>query len=389
MANQLAQLLAEMRADDWRDDVGFSPELETVHQRVFAGSIDQSETIAALDDWTSKHQPCLFGRMAAKCGFLSYCVLTEDDLSRGDEVVRDKIQDARSAWTREAFHGRKNGFIIALISPRLATAVPDESVKKLALRLASLYLLTDVVPDEIFLDRIWLEKPGPAQTTWEWGAGVNYFCAQGDKRWWQDHRFPAGMAFSINSVGHMVKSGLLARAMQELNDLLAASDEDWSSMKLDSLDKALVLAMKTIANASSTTAGPATELLAIPKSTSGRRDIPCPADLPASLAAKDHCQYLGHYHTDYTVPSEYFRRDTVRPEGLSTHVLDFTYLFYQHVENPDYETMGAGRQIRESRAARPSTSFAHRFLKAIPREVMLEQCDRLRRIGQCNDLNQS
>jgi hypothetical protein len=79
-------------------------------------------------------------------------------------------------------------------------------VKELALRLCSLYLLEEVAPDRIFLDEIWLEKPGRDATTWRWHAGVNSFRAQGDGRWWQDHLMPGGIAFSVNSVGHMVKS---------------------------------------------------------------------------------------------------------------------------------------------------------------------------------------
>src|SRR6266498_3609476 len=105
---------------------------------------------------------------------------------------------------------------------------PNESPEQpQALRLCSLYLLQDIVPDQIFHDELWLEKPGRDGTTWQWLAGVNYFCAQGDKRWWEDHRIPGGMAFSVNSVGHMVKSGILAKGMLALEAALAAPPEGW------------------------------------------------------------------------------------------------------------------------------------------------------------------
>ena len=67
---------------------------------------------------------------------------------------------------------------------------------------------------ECYLERVQLEQPDKQHRTWECPASVNYFSAQGDKRWWQDHRFPAGLAFSVNSVGHMVKSGKLNEAMR-------------------------------------------------------------------------------------------------------------------------------------------------------------------------------
>jgi hypothetical protein len=34
---------------------------------------------------------------------LSYCILNESDLEGPDEAVRDKIQEARLEWLREAF----------------------------------------------------------------------------------------------------------------------------------------------------------------------------------------------------------------------------------------------------------------------------------------------
>jgi hypothetical protein len=81
--------------------------------------------------------------------------------------------------------------------------------------------------DYAHLEQIYLQKPDARMTTWKWFAGVNYFCAQGDKRWWQDHRIPGGMAFSVNSVGHLVKSGMIAKAMNELDGLTGAPGEGY------------------------------------------------------------------------------------------------------------------------------------------------------------------
>ena len=155
------------------------------------------------------------------------------------------------------------------------------------------------------------------------------------------------MAFSVNSVGHMVKSGILAKGMLALEEALGAPPEGWDRSKVDSLGKALVLAMQTIHSASNAVSGKATELLALPKDAAGKPVIECPVQLPPFLADKDFTQYLGRYHTDVTVPSEYFRPDVQRPGELHEHILDFSYLFQSGVDNPDFTTMGAGRQIRE------------------------------------------
>lgn len=377
MNNTLLELLFRMEPDPWREQVGFSPEMAAAHERLFVPSFCEQDAIDVLNDWIYRNQPCLFGRMAAKCSFLSYCILTEKDLEQGDEAIRDKIQAARTGWTCEAFNGRKNGLIIAVVSPRVSIALPDESVKRFALRLAFLHLLEEIQPDQAFLDRIWLEKPGPAQATWEWDAGVNYFCAQGDKRWWQDHRIPGGMALSVNSVGHMVKSGILAKSMQALNDAMDTTEEDWSKVNLNSLEKALELAMRTIANASSAVSGPATQLADIPTDASGAPLVPCPTELPAALARKNYCEYLGHYHTDYTIPSEYFLPDVQRPEHLRKHVLDFTYLFHRDLENPDHERMGRGRRIRADEVMLAEGLRSKRLSRAVPKEVMISECSRL------------
>jgi hypothetical protein len=377
VTSSVADLLSRLTPDPWRASVGFSPDVESANHRLFNPSSSDDDRTAALSDWLQKHQPCLFGRIAAKNGFLSYCILTEADLTSTDDVIRDKIQAARRTWTRDGYYGMKNGFIILAISERIARATPDATVKELALRLCSLYLLQDIVPDQVFHDQIWLEKPGRDPTTWQWLAGVNYFCAQGDKRWWQDHRIPGGMGFSVNSVGQMVKSGILAQGMLALEDALGAPAEGWDISKVDSLGKALVLAMHTIHSASNAVSGKATELLQIPKDDRGAPVNKCPVTLPAFLADKDHTQYRGRYHTDVTVPSEYFRADVERPAELPEVVLDFSYLFQAGVENPAYTTMGEGRQIRidETPLAQPLTPTKR--VKMEPVSVPIARATRL------------
>src|SRR5437870_12460416 len=70
-----------------------------------------------------------------------------------------------------------------------------------------------------------------------------------------------------------------------------------------------------------------------PRATSLMRegpDSPCPFPLIASdgvLEGMNWTTYLGWYHTDVTVPSEYFLSDQGRPQTIEFPIaLDFSYL---------------------------------------------------------------
>lgn len=344
MTRKVADLLDKLTPDPWRASTPFSTEITEANNRMFAAGEDQNAIRSELINWMQKHQPCLFGRLAARFDLLTICILTERDLRHGDEALREKIQAARTHWTREGFAGRQSGFIILAVSPTLAMATPDQNLQALAQRMCSLYLLQEIDCDRVYNDEVWLEKPGEQRMTWKWLAGVNYFCANGDGRWWQDHRIPGGLAFSINSVGHLAKAGAIARAMNEMDHLLGVPMEAGVRAKVDSLGKALEFAMRTISLASDAVSGKATELMPMPES-----DLPspqCPIELPTFLANKDFRYYKGYYHTDFTLPSEYFLPAVERPTHCKARTLEFTYMFDTDLENPDYLTMGAGRRVR-------------------------------------------
>src|SRR5574341_278207 len=262
MNPSISRLLEQLKPDPWRAAVGFSEDIATANARLFSQQTSESDKIAILSDWLKKNQPCVFGRIAAKFGFVRYCILTENDLALADDFIEEKIQQGRLQWIRDGYDGQASNFIVLALSSAIASATPDKTVAKLAQKLCSLYLRLDTQFDFIHHDHIFLEKPGPSRTTWRWLAGVNYFCSQGDNRWWHDHRIPGGMAFSVNSVGHFVKSEKVAHLMRLLNEELEiGEDETWKDSKVDSLGKALVLAMQTISNASDSVSGKATQLL--------------------------------------------------------------------------------------------------------------------------------
>jgi hypothetical protein len=272
MPDHIPSLMNELEADPWRARVGFSAEV----QSAMDDSLQTESTIeiaSVFNKWISKYQPCLFGRIAARQSAIKYCFITENMLYGDESHVEQQIQEARLGWTAAGFEGHSSNFIIAILSPKLALALPNDTVKRIALRLCWLYLEESIKPDHIFYDRLHLEQSASSKATWEWLVGVNYFSAQGDGRWWHDHRFPASMAFSMNSVGHMVKSGKLKRAYHELDEVMGTGRGDYKAPNVDSLEKALGLAMRTIHLASKPVSGKATFLVPRSETRKLRRNV--------------------------------------------------------------------------------------------------------------------
>jgi hypothetical protein len=323
--------------------------------------------------WLTRHQPCLFGRMSAKADLMSYCILTEADLTGTDQAIRDKIQDARSQWTRDGFEGKKRGFVVLAVSPKLATAAPDDVMKGFALRLCALCLLEyeKIEPDNIYVEEIFLEIPDGPRSTWKWIAGVNVFAAAGDGRWWQDHRIPGGLGFSVNSVGHLVKSKIMQTALRDFRQSVGDTSDPFPTTAVGSLPSALEFAMRTIRGATDTPSGKATELLPLPADPITLRK--CPFELSPYLKDFDYCEYQGYYHTDITVPSEYFRPDIKRPADINPRRLDFTYLFDADVNNPSNVTMGTGRRIRHG----GNVNELSRRPRVVPEKVSVDRSARL------------
>jgi hypothetical protein len=139
--------------------------------------------------------------------------------------------------------------------------------------------------------------------------------------------------------------------------------------------------MRTISQASDGPSGKATELLSIPKFISSAEPQECPVTLSSILDGKNWQEYLGHYHTDHTVPSAFFRSDVRRPADVPSHVLDFTYLCNRNVDNPDFFTMAEGQQIRDDdqveHVTRPTVPSFGRLCKMVEEEVRIDQAEQL------------
>jgi hypothetical protein len=252
--------ISQLEDDPFREQTPFTADLEVATSSLLNATTDSDRT-KVISDWLAKHQPCLFGKIAAKLGGLSFCFLSEANLRESDEEIRVKIQADRRRWRAKAYKGDSSGFVIVALSKRICSAVPNDTMKSLARRLCYLYLGKDET-DDIFLEDVFLRVPGHEDGLIHWRGGVNYFCAQADGRWWRDHRIPGGMAFSINSVGHLVKSFQAGSTLREAwTKLGLADDAELSNFKMHSLGDALIGAMQTINGAFPAISGKATYLL--------------------------------------------------------------------------------------------------------------------------------
>jgi hypothetical protein len=342
----VSDLVAGLPADPWRKDNPFSADVAECHRILFDASRSRSDRIAALSTWLAQNQPCLFGRLEAKQNRLAFCMLTENDLERSDQEIRAKIQRERLDWKRSALAAESHGFLIAAVSERIAAARPGPELLELAKYLCNLYLGVDE-PDTIHLDDVILEIASREQIGWKrWKVGVNYFSSQGDGRWWRDHRIPGGIAFSMNSVGHMARS-LVEREVLK-NPGLAARCGEVGREKL--VYWALRFAMKTI--------GPPIEgsdraTWLSPRGTFPEdREPPCFDDRDryfGDLASFSENRYKGLYHTDETIPSAYFDEALWRREELRERDdLYFTYL--DRLSDEDYQSMGVGEEFEIGKA---------------------------------------
>jgi hypothetical protein len=378
MPVSLNELLQGFEEDSWRREVGFSPEVEAANERLFASTTDVEKQREAINEWMRKYQPCLFGRAAATQNAIEYCILNEADLNRGDEFIQRQISRDHLRWTQATIEGRSSNFILLLVSKRITLARPDYTVMEFAKRLAQLYLNEErIEPDQIYHDAAYLAVPDYREHQLRWKAGVNYFSTHGDKRWWQDHRIPGGLGFSTNSVGHLAKSGKLLGLLTDTARELGLPDEKRAGSRIDSLGRALQVAMQTINNASEGISGKATELVPLPGDPTNLPVKRCPVELGAALEGKNFCWYKGYYHTDHTLPRVYFRPDVDRPADVEPiEPLDFTYLFDDSVDNAAFRAMGAGVPIRDDEVE-PRHAPRYKRDRVTPEKILISSDSRL------------
>jgi hypothetical protein len=159
----------------------------------------------------------------------------------------------------------------------------------------------------------------------------NIFCAQGDGRWWHDHRTPGGIMITSNALGHFV----YARTKKIQLDPAACTS-------------ALEQAMRTIANASKKPSDgkmkyahcPATYL--VPRQPGD----PTPLRPTSEFANNSTDHYAGYFHTDHLIPSVFFQKDR-DPKNLTRYDdLSFRYIFDPSADPEGHAELMAGMPVK-------------------------------------------
>jgi len=127
-----------------------------------------------------------------------------------DEEIGSKIAEDRKLWKQRALSDVDrvaHSFIIVVASPVVAYAAPDRSLKEFSEKILELAGWADVRRNarrvnEVSSDYLYLRHP-ESGCYYGFQFNLDFFACAGDKRWWHDHRFPGGIAFTGNSTGHM------------------------------------------------------------------------------------------------------------------------------------------------------------------------------------------
>jgi hypothetical protein len=322
----VADLCDDLVEDHLRRSVPFSADLAEVHEVLFHPYATAQQRETAVARWIQRSQPCLFGRIAAAHDGerLQLCILTDRDLCATDEEISEQIRNSVLAWKRRSVRPDPriaipaHGFLLLLASQRVCWAEPNAALARLAEKVLELWGIqcSQEQHGKVFWESLFLEQPG-SQMMRRFSVMVDLFAAQGDGRWWTDHRIPGGLAFTANSAGHMAKV------------------REWYENKGEQSEWLTATAMRTIALAQDTAHGKATWLREV--GTDGRPflpDVACPFRNPSALHAdikgKDWTRYGGLFHTDQSVRPEFFRDvPPASTQGTSTGqwLLDFTYLY--------------------------------------------------------------
>jgi hypothetical protein len=331
---QLAELLLECRfhqpADRFRSQRPFSPDIEAVQAVLFSPKHSRQVKIAAYRGWLEKNQPCVFGKTAATNKSVYICLLEEQEIlrmTRGDADVQDTIQDHRQVWKRLALEGRVSSFLILLTSKQLVLKEPNDALKEICRRLLELYMQIKVPDDSFQTEREYVFLRRPDNTLLKFSTLPNIFCAQGDGRWWHDHRTPGGIMITSNALGHFVYARSKKTALDET---LCTS--------------ALEQAMRTIAGARKDPSDGKTRFAHCPATMLVPRSATDPTPLrPTSEFSgfsTDH--YAGYFHTDHLIPSVFFQKER-DPKTLKRYDdLGFRYIFDPAADPAGHAELMAG-----------------------------------------------
>jgi hypothetical protein len=338
LAEMLLALRLHGREDSLRRRSSFSEDIEAVHAILFNTKYDKRRKIRAYRKWleTPPNQPCVFGRIAARNKNVFICLIEENEILQmrnGDDDLRNTIQDYRQVWKRHALDGLSSSFVIVLVSRSLVTKEPNEQLKEICRRLMELYMEIQPIRDDTFhtqREYVFLRQNTPDDTKrlLKFSTLPNIFCAQGDGRWWHDHRTPGGIMITSNALGHFTYSRGGNVAMDD-------------AMKVTALENA----MRTINNAYRGAPGskravhkhcPATFLVAPDEGDSS----PLRETSDFRRFSADH--YSGYFHTDHLIPSVFFNKER-DPKAIELYKnLSFRYIYDSKADAEEHAELMTG-----------------------------------------------
>lgn len=330
LAEMLLALKLHGKQDVFRRRHPFSEDIAGTNAVLFSSHYSKVRKRKAYRNWLEAvpNQPCIFGRIASKNNNIFICLLEEQEvlnMEKGDEDLRNTIQDHRQVWKRYALEGLSSAFVIVLVSESLAIKQPSDDLKEVCRRLMELYMEIDGIADDTILPQreyVFLRRQTQNGNTQllKFSTLPNIFCAQGDGRWWHDHRTPGGIMITSNALGHFVYSRFGKAQLDHASTIWALEN-----------------AMRTISNAyrgpsssrgSSSTHCPATFL--IPAAEDEISPLRPTSDL-FGLSA-DH--YQGYFHTDHMIPSVYFQEAPNTKKLALYENLSFRYI-YDPIADPE------------------------------------------------------
>jgi hypothetical protein len=343
----IARLFAQLDGDGWRINHPFNDDILQANALLHNTAATDDEMAECLALWCQRRQPCQFGKAAANRGRIHFCFLRETALQEwSDGEIANKITEEKRLWKQRAAsdpNRAAHSLVIVAASPRVALAAPNKNLRAFSDRILELAGWTAEQhgvrrTNTLTSDFLYLKKPSDG-AFYGFRFNVDFFACAGDRRWWQDHRFPGGIAFTANSTGHMMRF------------------REWYQEKDQNEAWGLKQAMLTIQNAAPTRItdnpdpqeqGRVTWLR--PLDPTGKPlldDIACPLSrmLP-TLEGKDWTRYEGVLHTDHAVREEFFVDREIPPTTTKPYLMDFTYLYNEG--QLDFHEFSGGKPFSEA-----------------------------------------
>ena len=374
----VADLIERLSGDAWRLSHPFSDDLLQANALLHNSAATEAEMAECVNLWCLRRQPCQFGRVAAKQGRIYFCFLSERaGLGWSDDEIAEKIAEEKRLWKqRAAFDPVRSAhsFVLVVASPRVAFAAPDRHLRALSDRILELAGWGTSSrgarqSNPVTSDFLYLKDPNSG-AFYGYQFNLDYFACAGDGRWWHDHRFPGGIAFTANSPGHMI------------------AFREWYQQKIDSREWALKQAMLTIQNAKPMEQGRATWLRPVgPDGGALAADVVCPlSQVPTALEGKDWTRYEGVLHTDHAVREEFFLDREVAPTASKPYLMDFTYLYDEKQEDFREFTGGKPFSVEEvfAEIGRPE-DWTHRGNKEVPSRTLNNVAEIAKQLEVCRN----